>query len=68
MKPMTKAEFIRFVQVADAANVGCYVYRKSHGVYLVRGDERTKLAEGWDTDTAIRHENKYLVWLTASRG
>lgn len=63
MKPVTKARFFEYVDAANQADVECYVYRKSHRVYLVRGDERTKIAHGGDLYTSIRHENRYRDWL-----
>lgn len=63
MKPMTKATFFEYADAANQVDVECYVHRESHNVYIVRGDERTKIAQGWDLDTSIRHENRYRDWL-----
>lgn len=63
MKPMNKKEFAEFIAVAKKANVVSEIVRIDHSIYLHRGDDIVKIAQGWDIGTAMRHESKFKMWL-----
>lgn len=65
MKAMTKKVFAEYIAVAKKANVVSHIVRIDHSVYLHRGNDIVKIAQGWDIGTAMRHEFKFKMWLEA---